>query len=88
MIFISCRLRREGIHRILGELFFLTIGDDSSTRVWEEPWIPDHNPGFKPTVGPPDGNAVMVEDLIDPISGRRDVERLITNFIPMNIENI
>lgn len=75
--FMSAMKRRNSSHNwrailfgreALGHGMDKRVGDGNCTRVWGEPWIPD-NPGFKSTVRLPNANAVMAEDLIDPISG-------------------
>jgi hypothetical protein len=40
------------------------VGDDSSIRIWEDPWIPN-NISMKPLVPDPDSEVVMVHELID-----------------------
>lgn len=52
---------REVLHKVLVR----QIGDGSSTRIWQDRWIPNHFSG-KPITGPEQTQVNMVADLLTP----------------------
>ena len=46
------------------------IGDRSTTRIWDDPWIPS-NPSFKPIVKPTITQVTLVEELLNPITKQK-----------------
>jgi hypothetical protein len=56
------------------------VGDGSSIRVFEDPWIPDNMNG-RPLVRKPEAKATMVEELIDDNLMAWSEEKLEENFI-------
>ena len=63
------------------------VGDGSTIRAWEDPWIPS-NHSRKPLVRLPDFEITMVSELIDQNLAGWDKEKLEDNFIPMDVAAI
>jgi hypothetical protein len=63
------------------------IGDGSSVRVWDDPWIPG-NVNMKPITRDPEAEAIMVSDLIDHQAMTWDQEKLEANFVTADVVSI
>ena len=63
------------------------IGDGSSTRIWEDPWIPT-NPGLKPIVKLQSSGINLVEELLNPDSGEWNEEFVKAKFMPVDARAI
>lgn len=63
------------------------VGDGTTIRVWEDPWLPA-NYGRKPITKLPTASATMVEELIDHVNAERDIMALQNNFIAADVQAI
>jgi hypothetical protein len=57
------------------------VGDGSSIRVWDDPWIPT-NQSLKPLARSPEADVTLVQQLIDEDSATWKMEKLEENFEP------
>ena len=59
------------------------IGDGSTTRIWDDPWIPS-NPSFKPIVKPTITQVTLVEELLNPITGQWKQDIVDATLVPVD----
>jgi hypothetical protein len=59
------------------------VGDGTSIRVWDDPWIPNHIRKW-PLVRSPDAQVNLVHELIDEDSASWDMEKIEENFEPVD----
>jgi ribonuclease HI len=63
------------------------VGDGTSIRVWDDPWIPNHIRKW-PLVRSPDAQVNLVHELIDEDSASWDMEKIEENFEPVDADAI
>jgi hypothetical protein len=94
--FMSAKRKRNASHTWNAILFgrealkkglIKRVGDGSSIRIWEDPWIPMKQ-SMRPLVRDSESEFLMVRELIDENLCRWDLEKLEENFEPIDVKAI
>jgi hypothetical protein len=94
--FVAARKKRNSSHtwrailhgrEALNSGLIKRIGDGSTIKVWDVPWIPE-NHSSRPYVRQPEADVTRVEELIDQDTGDWDLAKIATNFVFPDVEAI